>query len=448
MKPIELRVTLLTTALILICMGISYLGYRDFQEVKRSQEELISIIDLKNITEVLHNKKQTDSFIKELQVLRSQIQNNPRQVLFSDVIQSFSSGNIPLMNRRIRAFNAFEKKYYASVLKQLDFLEKQILFHSAIFLCSFLFTVLFMRRYLSISVFTPLRKIQNRMIDFLNGKYSYYFGTPPENELGELQATFNSMAQEVLENMEELKALDSAKSDFLNIASHELRTPMTSIKGSLSLVTSGVMGEVTPDIHNLLDIAESETDRLIRLINDILDIAKIDAKKLPLKKEWINLKELISKTTLSLQGFSQSLSVPIHIQEFPDIQILADADRIQQVLTNLVSNAIKFSPPNKSILIFVESTLGSPLKILVQDQGKGMTPQEKTILFQKFRQITSPDNPLVKGTGLGLAIAKALVEEHEGTIDVQTIPNEGSTFYFTLPHWKQISESDEIPIAA
>jgi signal transduction histidine kinase len=196
------------------------------------------------------------------------------------------------------------------------------------------------------------------------------------------------------------------------------------------------MGDVAPEVMNLIKIAETETDRLVRLINDILDMAKIDAKKLPLKLEWLELKPFIDKTVMSLQGLSQTFNVPIQVGHIPDVLLYADSDRIQQVLTNLLSNAIKFSPKEKPVEILVEAKPNEAIKIMVRDHGKGMTPQEKSILFQKFRQVTSPDNPLVKGTGLGLAIAKALVEEHKGIIDVHTIPNEGSTFFFTLPDWK------------
>ncbi len=443
MKPIQLRVTIIIGILVTLSCIAGFLGYKDYSKIKKAQSELHSILTLREILDILPKKDRKDSFIKELQSYRANMTLEQRQVLFSDIIQAFTANNSSLLQKRIQAFINYENGYYKIVHKQMEFYEKQILFHSVCFLVLFLASLIFLKSYLIGNVFEPLKKTTERMIDFLNGKYSYYFGTPPENEMGELQATFNSMAQEVLKNMEELKALDVAKSDFLNIASHELRTPMTSIKGSLSLVTSGVMGELDPEILNLMKIAETETDRLVRLINDILDMAKIDAKKLPLKLNWINLNSLIDKTVLSLQGLSQTFDVPIEVKEIPNISIHADADRIQQVLTNLLSNAIKFSPVKKPVEILVEAEPQQAIKIMVKDHGKGMTPQEKSILFQKFRQVTSPDNPLVKGTGLGLAIAKALVEEHRGIIDVHTIPNEGSTFYFTLPEWKKDNEIQE-----
>lgn len=442
MKPIQLKVTILVFVLVTLSGLAVLLGYKNYSSIKDSQEELISIVTIREILDQLPKKDQKDSYIKELQDIRSGIKIPQRQTLFSDVIQAFSASNSSLLSRRTQAMIHFENTHYKNVTQQLNYFEKRLYFHLTSLFVLFISTLIFLKIFLGNHVFGPLKKTTERMVDFLNGKYSYYFGSPPENELGELQATFNSMAQEVLRNMEELKALDSAKSDFLNIASHELRTPMTSIKGSLSLVTSGVMGKVDSEIMNLMTIAEIETDRLVRLINDILDMAKIDAKKLPLKLTWIDLNALITKTASSLNGLSTTFNVPIAIQDIPQIEIYADADRIQQVLTNLLSNAIKFSPQDKPVDIQVEALDNQAIKIMVRDHGKGMTPQEKSILFQKFRQVSSPDNPLVKGTGLGLAIAKALVEEHKGIIDVHTVPNEGSTFFFTLPEWKYKAQEE------
>jgi len=371
-----------------------------------------------------------------------------RQTNFSDVIQAYTSGNKTLLKKRFEAFLDKEPIYYKNFLNQIQYLERKLYFYTIALFTSIFCLLIGFNFYLTSQVFIPLQSTTHRMMDFLNGKYSYYFGSPEENEMGELQSTFNSMAQEVLRNMEELKALDAAKSDFLNIASHELRTPMTSIKGSLSLISSGVMGKISDDILNLIQIAEMETDRLVRLINDILDMAKIDAKKLPLKKSWIPLHDIIEKTALSLQGLAQTFDVKIEKGDFAPINIHCDADRIQQVITNLVSNAIKFSPRKGTVEILVEVKSHEPIKIMVRDHGKGMTPQEKSILFQKFRQVSSPDNPLVKGTGLGLAIAKALVEEHQGIIDVVTKPNEGSTFFFTLPEWQYMERTPNAGAAA
>ena len=282
------------------------------------------------------------------------------------------------------------------------------------------------------------------MIDFLNEKYTYQFIVPKNNEMGNLQSTFNSLAQQVLSNIEELKELDKAKSEFLSIASHELRTPLTSIKGSLTLLQQGVAGPLNDEVKNLVNIANVESERLIRLINDILDLTKIEARKLPLKEDWHSLGELTQKTMESLNGLCESAKVDLEYKPDAPYLIHMDFDRIQQVFTNLLSNAIKHSPENSKVYLLVERHENGHLKLSVKDEGPGIAPEDQELIFQQFRQATSEENPLVKGTGLGLAIAKALVEQHKGEIGVESKPGEGSTFYFTLPNWKLDMSDSEI----
>ena len=286
------------------------------------------------------------------------------------------------------------------------------------------------------------------MKDFLVDKYTYHFSVPPDNEIGELQNSFNSMAQKVLTQMDELQALDNAKSEFLSIASHELRTPMTSIKGSLGLLQSGVTENLNDASLNLLNIAEAETDRLIRLINDILDLSKIEARMLNFDPSWMNIKHVIIMTLESLDGLAKAANVHLVKVDLNDIYAPVDQDRIQQVLTNLISNAVKYSPDDGNVFVGMSFTNNGQLKISIKDEGVGIAPEDQKLIFEKFRQATGKDNPLVKGTGLGLAIAKAFVEEHNGVIGVESKPGNGSEFYFTLPNWsKKMPKEDKEEVA-
>lgn len=296
------------------------------------------------------------------------------------------------------------------------------------------------------AIFIPLQTLSRRMNDFLNDRYTYQFSVPAPTEIGHLQATFNSLAQRVLRNMEDLTSLDHAKSEFLNIASHELRTPLTSIKGSLSLLKSGVTGPVNEMGANLLGIAQTETDRLIRLINELLDLAKIEAGKFTVTPEWKPIKGLADRTFASLEGLAQTANVQLYMHPLPPVTAYFDQDCIQQVLTNLLSNAIKFSPKGARVELKVDVTDKQALQFLVIDHGRGIAPEDQDLIFQKFRQATSVKNPLVKGTGLGLAIAKALVEQHQGDIGVKSSPGQGSTFYFSLPQWKYDRKLAQAPI--
>jgi signal transduction histidine kinase len=288
-----------------------------------------------------------------------------------------------------------------------------------------------------------MEDLAHRMLDFLNNKYSYQFTVPAPDEVGRLHATFNSMAQKVLQQIEDLKSLDKAKTEFLSIASHELRTPLTSIKGSLSLLNSGVAGGVSDTAKNLMTIALSETDRLIRIINELLDLAKIEARQFPLNCQWVWAHDLIEKTLAGLTGFCQEAQVSLEHNDCKNIDLWADQDRLHQVLTNLLSNAVKFSPNGSTVRVQFLIDENSHLRIEITDQGRGIAPEDQELIFEKFRQATSAQNPLVKGTGLGLTIAKALVEQHGGQIGVRSTPGQGATFYFTIPKWQNHSATDK-----
>jgi len=275
------------------------------------------------------------------------------------------------------------------------------------------------------------------MKEFNIGKYSYEFTIPPSNEVGDIHHNFNNIAQRVLKQVGELKALDQAKSDFLSIASHELRTPLTSLKGSLGLLKSGVIESFNPQSLQLINIAESETDRLIRLINDVLDLAKIEAQKLPLNLSWESIRDVIETTTSSLSGLAQTADIKILTKVQGNIEVNIDRDRIQQVLTNLISNAIKYSPKGSKVRVNTQIDANYTLHIEVIDSGKGIAPEDQELIFKKFRQVSGPNNPIVKGTGLGLSIAKALVEEHGGKIGLTSTTQSGCRFYFTIPKWRQ-----------
>ncbi len=274
-------------------------------------------------------------------------------------------------------------------------------------------------------------------MDFLIDRYSFQFSQPDANELGDLQRTFNALAQKVINTMDDLKRLDQAKSEFLSIASHELRTPMTSIKGSLSLLTAGVMGPLDINSMRLIKIAEGETDRLIRLINDLLDLAKIESGNLPLSLNWVSWDEFCRKTLDGLTGLAMKANVRLEHISQPTIEVSIDRDRLQQVINNLVSNAVKFSPQGGVVRVSVGRSTTGDLVVGVTDQGPGIAKEDCELIFEKFRQGASASNPLVNGTGLGLAIAKALVSEHGGSIGVDSEVGHGSTFWFTLPQWRE-----------
>jgi signal transduction histidine kinase len=381
---------------------------------------------------------------RDLQDIRKEINLEGLQFALSNAISSYAAKNSGLIRVRQREYNDVLYRYTEWVMPRLEYLEKRIRYFASIGLGLSLLLLGTLAFYVQNKILTPLKKLTVKMNDFLYDRYTYQFLIPENNEVGEIQATFNSLAQRVLSNMDQLRTLDEAKSEFLSIASHELRTPLTAIKGSLNLLSNQTVGPLDSKSLKLVQIADAETDRLIRLINDLLDITRIEAGRLPLRRTWFDLNEVFHSCAISLAPLVNSAKLNLEVEELAsdNIEVLMDRDRLVQVLSNLLSNAIKFSPAGSSIRIrAIVDPMTRELRVEVEDQGRGIPPQDLELIFQKFRQSTSLTNPLVKGTGLGLAIAKALIEEHGGTIGVVSKPNIGSRFYFLITDWRLNSTS-------
>jgi len=230
----------------------------------------------------------------------------------------------------------------------------------------------------------------------------------------------------------ERKEVEKRVSEFYSMVSHELRTPLTSIRAALGLLEGGIAGKLPEKAVQLTTIAKTESERLIRLINDILDIRKIGAGKLELNREMIDPVSVIETAIKSLEAMAVDLHVRLTSEITSHKKFLGDRDRIIQVLTNLVSNALKFSPANSQIKIVLEDNQQS-IKFSVIDQGPGIPVGKLDRLFRPFQQLDSSDTRAKGGTGLGLTISKAIVEEHGGTIGVNTAAGAGATFWFELP---------------
>jgi signal transduction histidine kinase len=432
---IRFRLFFLFTLFAGTTLVLGYFAYDSFATFREERHQLeMSYAITYEINDISVLKPGNE--VHRLQSYRARLTPERRMEEFSNLIQAVNEGNPRVLRERYQVFQRNEREFQRFTRDELDFLEKRLMYYGTLSLVILAFGFGFLQWFVQRAVIRPVDDLSRKMVDFLHDRYTYQFSVPSSDEIGHMQATFNSLAQRVITNMEQLKTLDQAKSEFLSIASHELRTPLTSIKGSLSLMRSGVVGKMNEMADNLITIAENETDRLIRLINDILDLAKIEARKLPLHQDWRSFNDLAKVTLESLAGLAQQAEVQLALDAMPPFEAYIDGDRVQQVLTNLLSNAIKFSPKGASVIVSCEINDRHELYVAVRDQGRGIAPEDQDAIFQKFRQATNSKNPLVKGTGLGLAIARALVEQHGGTIGVRSIVGEGSTFYFTLPEWR------------
>lgn len=230
----------------------------------------------------------------------------------------------------------------------------------------------------------------------------------------------------------ERKAVERMKNEFISTVSHELRTPLTSIRGSLGLLEGGIVGDIPPQALDMVRIARTNTERLIRLINDILDLEKMEAGKLELKVSTPECADLVESAFASVRGMADGAGVSLHAEVTGTPQVKADRDRLVQVLTNLVSNAVKFSPQGAGVTVRVGEEEDGRVRFSVVDQGPGISQEQRARLFGRFQQLDSSDTRSKGGTGLGLAISQAIVEQHGSRITVESEEGRGSTFTFTL----------------
>ena len=237
----------------------------------------------------------------------------------------------------------------------------------------------------------------------------------------------------VVHDITEFKRIDRMKSEFVSMVSHELRTPLTSIRGSLGLVAGGVAGALPEAARNLVDIAKTNCERLIRLINDILDTEKIESGKMAFEIAEVELEPLLAAAIAANQGFAEQHGVMVVLHAPPQpVRVMADADRLTQVVTNLLSNAIKFSPPNSAVQVTLSEAAGNA-QVEVQDRGPGIAHEFRDRIFRKFSQADSSDSRARGGTGLGLNISKAIIEKLGGTLGFTSEVGQGSIFHFGLP---------------
>lgn len=231
------------------------------------------------------------------------------------------------------------------------------------------------------------------------------------------------------------KQVEQLKNEFIATVSHELRTPLTSIKGSLGLLSAGVFGQLPAPAQELVNIAQSNSERLVSLVNDILDIEKLEFGQLSIQLTDTDLRPLLRQALELNQGYADSFKVQLHLDDSAlpaHLRVAIDSPRLQQVLSNLISNAVKFSNPGGRVEIGAH-LLDGHVEVTVRDYGLGISDEFRPRIFQKFAQADGSDTRSRGGTGLGLSICKTLMERMHGQIDFHSVPGEGSTFYFRLP---------------
>ena len=281
-------------------------------------------------------------------------------------------------------------------------------------------------------ILLPLVHLQNAALELEHGNLNVRTDLRTNDEFESLGDIFNKTV-ETLQNLEEQRRqIEKSKTEFLSITSHELRSPMTPMKAHLQILLEEYDGKLNKNQKQSVDVILRNTERLDRIIQDLLEISRIEAARLKFNFIKANLPNYIKRLIIEMDNFLPEKNIKIHskIKTLPVIEV--DPDRVMQVLRNLISNAKKFSPPNTTITLDAK-VMKNHIQFSVSDEGIGIKLEDQQRLFEPFYQVEHTLYREYSGTGLGLAICRGIVQSQEGTLWLESTPNGGSTFYFTIP---------------
>jgi len=285
---------------------------------------------------------------------------------------------------------------------------------------------------ISWSLLGPVKKIETQLNQVAGGDFTQRVHVVNHDELGALAANVNRMCEELGRLYQQLELASKHKSQFLANMSHELRTPLNAILGYTELIIDNVYGDTPEKMHNVLKRIESNGKHLLGLINDVLDLSKIEAGQLTLSLATYSLKDVVQTAYTAVEPLAQEKNLGFKIEVPRDLPLgRGDEHRLTQVLLNLIGNAIKFT--DRGEVLIKAATVNGTFSVAVHDTGPGIPETDQAKLFQEFQQADNSVTRKKGGTGLGLAISKRIIEMHGGNIRVESVVGQGSTFSFTLP---------------
>lgn len=271
---------------------------------------------------------------------------------------------------------------------------------------------------------------------------------PVEIGLNPIETPDGIVVLTVIIDISERQRIQRIKDEFVATVSHELRTPLTSIAGSLSLLSGGASGPLPTSAMRLIQIAHGNSQRLVRLINDILDIEKIESGKMDFEFRRIAVRHLIEQAVDDNRAYADSFGVGVRLEPgSAEAMVNTDPDRLTQVVTNLLSNAIKFSPPGGEVAVSIKHR-GGQVRIAVRDHGHGIPDSFRLRVFEKFAQADGSDSRRKGGTGLGLSIVKEIMDRLQGNVGFESAAGGGSIFYVDLPRWDDHAAGPNTPHAS
>jgi signal transduction histidine kinase len=281
----------------------------------------------------------------------------------------------------------------------------------------------------SLSPLATITQALSRVKEGAYGEKIEYSGT---DEVGQLVQTFNMMSNTIKEKEEEAKKTDIAKDEFLAMITHELKTPLVPIQGYSDILLGEHLGKLNDKQKERIQIIKSSSESLLSIISDLLDAQKLELGQLSMKISNTNIKETIDKAIESLKPEAEEKNIKIN-SNVADLTINHDQERIGQVMTNLIKNSLVATETNTGKIEISMEDLPSEIKINVKDNGIGIPQDKQKELFKKFYQVDATLTRERGGSGLGLAICKGIIESHKGGMSMESVPNQGSTFSFTIP---------------
>ncbi|GAA6615770.1 response regulator [Scytonema sp. NUACC26] len=414
------------------------------EEVLRKARDELELRVAERTAELMRANEQLQSELNERQRTQEELRNS--QTRFSGIVSIADDAIICIDgNQRMTLFNQGAEKIFG-------YSAEEVLGQTLDLLLPTRYTHVHSQY---VSDFGKSAKVSRRMGERreIYGRRKDGSEFPAEASISKLMLKDETIYTVYLQDVSDRKQVEKMKDEFVSVVSHELRTPLTSIHGSLGMLASNLIKPDSEQGKRLLQIAVDSTERLVRLINDVLDIERIESGKVKMEKQTCNIAELLEEAVNVIQPLADKAEVSLSVSSI-DLNVWADVDRIVQTLTNLLSNAIKFSTPGSTVWLSAEmgnedremgnghreSSNGEILSpsspqvlFTVRDTGRGIPSDKLESIFERFQQVDSSDSRNHEGTGLGLAICRSIVQQHGGRIWVESTLGEGSYFYFTLP---------------
>jgi len=402
----------------------------DVEKVGRTHEELITIPRenseaLRDLDPLWESIKVKIEILQERALLSPEFNSaknemdNEKNILFENIDKLLNSWNIELTSQ------GSEEQTIIQILLVVDI---------AVF-----FLVLFVIRQ-SLSPLDSISKALSRVKEGVYGEKIEYSGT---DEVGQLVANFNIMSDTIKEKEDEAKKTDIAKDEFLAMITHELKTPLVPIQGYADILLNEHLGKLTDKQKERISIIKSSSETLLSIISDLLDAQKLDLGQLRMTKQKTDIKNTITKAIETMKPEAESHKIEI-TSNSKSVILNHDSERIGQVITNLIKNSIIAMDPNPGKIDVNIEDFSSEVKISIKDSGIGIPEEKQKNLFKKFYQVDASLTREKGGSGLGLAICKGIIDNHMGKITVHSIPNQGSTFSFTIP--KEESDNTKTPL--